>query len=88
MNEKDALKHFLLKVYLPDMLKHPVNSVQFKIHYKDRKMIKMFFMPKRLYRRYWLSAIEEERGAFAKAIIPYKEKDAVKYFVELISKSD
>ena len=88
MNENDALKQLLLKVYLPDMRKRPVSSLQFQIHYLDSKILKMLLMPKCWYRRYWLTAIDKVEGYSAKACIPHKEKDAVKYFVELISKSD
>lgn len=86
-NDIDALKQLLIKLYFPQYQNKDMHLVHLRITYKDNKLLKLLLLPKSVFRRYELLVQDAEKKVFSKKLIPHKEKESVKYFVEMINKN-
>lgn len=85
-NDREAIHSFIMKLYFKDLGQIKFEEYHLKLNYHDRALFKWFWLPKRVYRKYELIAIQKKNGKQSRVRIPFKEKDSVKYFVNLISK--
>jgi len=83
-DEFERLKELLIKIYFPKNYDGSARNTHLSLYYKDTKFLKLIKLPKRFYRSYFLK-MNTGRLEFARQL-PYREKDSVKYFINIINK--
>jgi len=81
--ETSKYKSFLLKIYFSNLDYSNFDNLELKLTYKDTKILSLLHLPKKLVRKYYLVAIDNNH--VNKCRINYKDKDAIKYFLKLIN---
>jgi hypothetical protein len=85
LDDKTALKKFLIQLYFKEH--EPLNLEQCKLllSYTDRPLLKRLRLPRRWFRKYQLVLVLGNKEPAINKTIPYREKDAVKYFVNILN---
>jgi hypothetical protein len=85
LNDKSALKKFLIQQYFKEH--EPLNLEQCKLFlsYTDRSLLKRLRLPRSWFRKYQLVLVLGKKEPAINKTIPYHEKDAVKYFVNILN---
>jgi hypothetical protein len=84
-DDKTALKKFLIQLYFKEH--EPLNLEQCKLFlsYTDRSLLKRLRLPRSWFRKYQLVLVLGKKEPAINKTIPYHEKDAVKYFVNILN---
>lgn len=81
--EKEELKRFIISLYFPNHKKRDLNGIKLYMNKTEIRFLKFIGIPSRFYAKYYL-VVSGDFGVENKKI-EYKDKESVKYFVNLIN---
>jgi len=84
--DQDSLKKFLISIYFSKYSWMNLDDVKLSLNYYDNMFRHIKILPKRFVRKYTLLLRDTSQNIVLKSKIPHKEKEAVKYFINIINK--
>jgi hypothetical protein len=87
-NDQQAIHSFLMKIYFKECNILASDEYDLMLKYRDNNWLKWIGLPKRFYRTYELTAIHQTTNKRTRTRLPFRDKDSVKYLVNIITKKN